>query len=81
MSMIISFLTGDLMPYIAGAFTLIVGFLGLRYKFIRQGRNVEKKKQAVATKRSFDAREEVEDAIAGRTDDDRRSALGRWSRK
>lgn len=80
MSFILSLLTGKLVPYIAGAFTLLVAFFGVRYKYIRQGRGIEKKKQAAATKHSRDTRDDVEDAIAGRTDEEQRKGLGKWSR-
>ena len=81
MTALLSLLTGKLMPILGGVVALVLAFIGMRFKFIRQGRKIEQVKQQAATKRNLDTRDEIEDAISGRTDDDNRKRLNKWSRK
>ncbi len=81
MTFILSLLTGKLVPLIGGALALVLAFFGMRFKFIRQGRGIEKAKQAAATKHNLDTRDEIEEAISGRADDENRKGLKQWSRK
>ena len=80
MTALLSLLTGKLMPILGGVVALVLAFIGMRFKFIRQGRKIEQVKQQEATKRNLDTRDEIEEAISGRTDDDKRKGLKKWSR-
>ncbi len=80
MTYILSLLTGKLIPILGGVVALALAFFGIRFKFIRQGRKIEQAKQQAATKRNLETRDEIEEAISGRTDDDKRKGLKKWSR-
>lgn len=80
MTFLLSLLTGKVIPILGGVVALAMAFFGMRFGYIRKGRGIEKAKQREATKHSFDTRDDVDDAIAGRTDDQNRKRLKKWSR-
>lgn len=63
-------------PYIAGA---VAGLLGL-WKVYAMGKASQRAKQAAADAKATTEAQKIDDAVAGRTADDNRGRLGKWSK-
>ena len=66
------------LAFVAG---ILVCLLGAGMWIARKVRQAERLKRARATIRAHEARDEIEDAISGRADEENRKRLGKWSSK
>jgi hypothetical protein len=64
-------------PFILGAF----GLLGWGIAQRRSGAKAERAKQAAAEQKARTIADEIDDAVAGRTADENRKRLAKWSRR
>lgn len=65
-----------LWPIIVG----VLGWLGARLYYKRQGAAEERAKQAAAEAKARTIADEIDDAIAGRSPDENRKELRKWSK-
>ncbi len=78
--MLIDLLTGKLIPFLVVVSGVLAAFFGYGLKKRRDGVKAQKAKQAAASAKARDKRDEIDDAVADRTDDEKRKELGRWSK-
>jgi hypothetical protein len=71
---------GPFLPYIIAGLGAVAAIFGYGYSQKRKGRAIERAKQAKATAEAHEARDEAEEAISGRTDEENRKRLGEWTR-
>ena len=76
MASIIAVILGNkfILMFVAG----IVAVAGAWFKGRSGGIKRERDRQARATLHNIETRDDVEDAVAGRTDDEKRKELGKW---
>jgi hypothetical protein len=65
---------------VAGLGAGAAAMLGVWLAGRRKGRRIEQEKQAAARRRQRKTRQKVETTVAGRSDDENRRRLGKWSR-
>jgi hypothetical protein len=63
-------------PYVLAAAALVFGALKVR----QSGVNAERAKQAADRLQTRTEADKIEDAVAGRSEDENRKRLGRWGR-
>ena len=80
MSTILALFTGKLIPFLVVVSGILAAFFGYGLKKHRDGVKAQKAKQAAASAQARDKRDEIDDAVAGRTDDEKRKELNRWSK-
>ncbi len=79
MSAIISLILGN--KYVVMLMAGVLAVAGAWWKGRSGGIKRERDKQARANLKRMENRDEVEDAVAGRTDEENRKRLGRWVKK
>lgn len=76
-----SFLIGLLSnPTVIAVLAGILGVLGFGFQQRRAGAKAERAKQEEREDRARDINDEIEDAISGRSAEENRRRLGKWSR-
>ncbi len=78
MTWIITMLAGKLLPLLGGAIAIAIAFFGFRKGYIRKGQNIEKAKQAEATRRLVNTRDKIHEEVASLSEDERRKGLDKW---
>jgi uncharacterized membrane protein YraQ (UPF0718 family) len=63
-----------------GFTAFVAGLLGFGASKKRQGRAEERARQAASEAKARDISDEIDDAVAGRTADENRERLRKWSR-
>ena len=64
---------------VAGLGGALIAMLGAWLAGRAKGRRIEQARQAAARRRNRKTRRKVEATVAGRSDDENRSRLGKWS--
>lgn len=68
-------------PTAIAAFAALIGALGWGFHQRLAGAKAERNKQATADAAAASEGQKIDDAVAGRTPDDNRGRLGKWSPK
>lgn len=79
MTALLPLLSGG-MPYIIGAGTIVIAFFAAIMKGRMDGAKLERAKQAAEEARARSIADEIDDAVAGRSPDENRKELSKWSR-